>query len=178
MRHCVRFYFYILFGVFMDIDINKLDFKSAAFYWYGFGLSVIPIIPGKKQSALKWDLWLEGLSPDNIYEHWEKHPDHEVGFIVGDGVIIFDADTPAAIAALVVLEKAFDARPSLTVTTTKGQHHYYKRASGTFAKSDSHSTEEHPARIDVKTGRSLVVLPPSTGKDVDIDEAVNVDELT
>jgi hypothetical protein len=66
----------------------------------------------------------------------------------------------------------------LTVTTRKGQHHYFKRTQGTFAKSDSHNTGNYPERIDVKAGRGFVVLPPSTGKDVDIDEAENVAELT
>jgi hypothetical protein len=102
--------------------------------------------------------------------YWAQHPSHEVGFIVGDDVIVFDADSPKSIAALALLEKTFDITPSLTVNTSKGQHHYYKRTPGTYAKSDSHNTEKHPERIDVKTGRALVILPPSTGKEVDIDE--------
>jgi hypothetical protein len=161
----------------MTININQLDFKSTAFYWYGFGLSVIPIIPGKKQPAVKWS-WVDGQSTEEINNHWTKHPDHEVGYIVGDDIIVFDADSPAAIAALAELEKMFDMTPCLTVTTKNGEHHYYKRAPGTFAKTDSHSTEKYPERIDVKAGRSLVVAPPSTGKEVDIEEAENVGELT
>lgn len=145
-------------------------YPAAAIHWHSFGFSVIPIIPGKKQSAVKWDPWLAALSQETISAHWDKHPDHELGFIVGDDVIVFDADSPEAIAALAELEKAFDINPALTVSTAKGQHHYFRRAPGTYAKSDSHSTEEHPERIDVKTGRALVVLPPSTGKEVDIDE--------
>ena len=147
-----------------------LPFSNAATYWHNFGFAVIPIIPGTKLPAVKWDPWLSALSQETISAHWDKHPDHELGFIVGDDVIVFDADSPAAIAALAELEKAFDVTPCLTVTTTKGQHHYFRRATATYAKSDSHSTEEHPERIDVKTGRALVVLPPSTGKEVDIDE--------
>ena len=153
-------------------------YPSAAIHWHSFGFAVIPIIPGKKQSAVKWDAWLDGLSTEKIKTHWDKHPDHELGLIVGDGIIVFDADSPAAIAALNELEKTFCSPPALTVTTSKGQHHYFKRAPDTYAKSDSHSTEKHPDRIDVKTGRGLVVLPPSTGKEADIEEAENVAELT
>ena len=153
-------------------------YPAAALRWHSFGFAVIPIIPGKKQSAVKWDVWLDGLSTDKIKTHWDKHPDHELGFIVGDGVIVFDADSPEAIAALAELEKAFDVTPRLTATTHKGQHHHFRRAPDTFVKTDSHSTEKHPERIDVKAGRTLVVLPPSTGKEVEIDEAENLDDLT
>jgi len=162
----------------MTSSDNLLQYSNAAIYWHSFGFSVIPIIPGKKQSAVKWYAWLDGLSTEKIKTHWEKHPDHELGFIVGDDVIVFDADSPAAIAALNELEKTFCSPPALTVTTSKGQHHYFKRAPDTYAKSDSHSTEKHPDHIDVRTGRGLVVLPPSTGKEADIEEAENVAELT
>ena len=147
-----------------------LPYSNAAKYWHTFGFAVIPIRPGTKLPAVRWDPWLAALSPETISAYWDKHPDHEVGFIVGDDIIVFDADSPESIAALALLEKTFDLSPCLTVNTSKGQHHYFKRAPGTYAKTDSHSTVEHPERIDVKTGRALVVLPPSTGKEVDIDE--------
>ena len=162
----------------MTININQLDFKSAAFYWYGFGLDVTPIIPGTELPAVKYDPCLDGLSTEMINDHWDKHPDHEVGFIVGDDVIVFYTDSPAAIAALAELEKTFDTDPLLTIATSKGVLHYFRRAPGTFAKTDSHDTKAHPDRIEVRTGRALVVLPPSIGKEVDIDEAQDVSELT
>jgi hypothetical protein len=145
---------------------NRPDFKRAALYWYGFGFQVIPIIPGKKKPPCQWSPWLDDLSAEKIEDHWERHPDHEVGFIVGEDYIVFDADSRMAIVSLYEIEEAFDLSPAMIVKTTKGEHHYFKRPSGTYAKSDSHSTEEHPERIDVKTGRALVILPPSTGKEV------------
>ena len=147
-----------------------LSYLQAAIYWYSFGFAVIPIIPGTKLPAVKWDPWLDALSQETISTYWAENPDHEVGFIVGDDVIVFDADSPKSIAALTLLEKTFNISPCLTVNTSKGQHHYFRRAADTYAKSDAHSTEKHPQRIDVKTGRALVILPPSTGKEVDIDE--------
>jgi hypothetical protein len=162
----------------MKLTDTETPFRSAALNWHSFGLAVIPIIPGTKLPAVKWDPWLTTLSPETISAYWAQHPDHELGFIVGDDVIVFDADSLESIAALAELEKAFDVSPCLTITTSKGQHHYYRRASGTYAKTDSHSTEKHPGRIDIKAGRSLVVLPPSTDKEVDIVEAENVDDLT
>lgn len=154
------------------------NYRTAAFAWYGFGFSVIPIIPGTKKTAVKWDEWLEKLSPASIDEYWSKHPDHEVGFIVGDEIIVFDADRPEAIAELCQLEEAFDLTPDLVVTTKKGEHHYFRRAAGTYARSDSHSTEDHPERIDAKTGRAMVVLPPSPGKEIRYREVNEASELS
>ncbi|CRI63938.1 putative Primase C terminal 2 family protein [Thiocapsa sp. KS1] len=166
---------------FFDFGPNSdgtTNYRTAAFAWYGFGLSVIPIIPGTKKTAVKWDEWHEKRSPASIDEYWSKHPDHEVGFIVGDEIIVFDADSPEAIAELCQLEEAFDLTPDLVVTTKKGEHHYFRRAAGTYAKSDSHSTEDHPERIDVKTGRAMVVLPPSPGKEIRYREVDEADELS
>jgi hypothetical protein len=153
------------------------DFGQAALEWFNFGLSVIPLLPGKKVTAVKWDRWLEPLSPDSIGAYWAEHPDHEVGCIVGDGLIVLDADTPVAGAALAKIEDAFDVSPAMVIRTRKGLHHYYRRGPGTFAKSDAHSTEAHPERIDVKTGRAMVVLPPSTGKEVEYMEVEHVEQL-
>ena len=168
-----------------DVRINPpqavnpiASYIEAALYWRAYGLNAIPIIPGTKQTAVKWEPWLDRLTMAKIAGHWSQHPDHELGFIVGDDIIVLDADSPEAKVALAILEKTFDVTPNLTVNTTKGVHHYYKRAAGTFAKSDSHSTEEYPERLDVKTGRSMVILPPSTGKSLDIDEAENAGNLT
>ena len=144
---------------------------DAALHWYRFGLDVIPIVPGAKKPAVKWDPWLNGLSEANITRYWRKHPTHEVGFIVSDDLIVFDADTPQSLSRLCELEQAFDISPSLTVKTSKGEHHYFRRTAGVLAKSDSHSSEKFPERIDVKTGRALIVLPPSGGREVLVDES-------
>jgi hypothetical protein len=150
----------------MTHDNTTPDFRDSAFRWYGFELNVIPVIPGMKRTAVKWNAWIEDFSTTAINDHWILHPDHEVGCIVGDDLIVFDADSPEAIAALVELEQRHGLSPGLVVTTPRGEHHYYRRAEGSNARSDAHSTETHPERIDVKTGRALVVLPPSSGRQV------------
>ena len=156
----------------------KPEFKSAALDWLQRGLAVIPILPSAKTPAVKWDPWLAELSEDSIDKHWTQNPDHEVGFIVGDAMIVFDADTPQSIVALAQIEEAFDATPLWVHKTRRGEHHFFRRAPGTFAKSDAHSSTEHPERIDVKSGRSIVVLPPSTGKSVDMREVEHASELS
>ena len=153
-------------------------YLEAALYYFERGYKVIPIESQTKRTAVKWDPWLADLSKQKINQYWLQNPTHELGFIVGDDLIVFDADSPVSIAALVEIEKAFDITPNLIIKTTKGVHHYYKRAKGTVAKSDSHCTMLHPERIDVKTGRALIILPPSSGKSIVLNEAENADELT
>lgn len=140
------------------------NYPDAALFWYRFGFDVIPIEPNLKHPVLKWDPWLESLSEDTIQEHWKVHPEHHVGLVVGDKIIIFDADAPESVSALYQVEKQFGVKPFLRVRTTRGEHHYFVRKKGTKAKSDAHSTDGCPERLDVKTGRAIVVLPPSGGK--------------
>lgn len=151
---------------------------AGALHWHEFGFHSIPTVPTAKRTVVFWDEWLNDLSAKKISKHWSQNPEHEVGLIVGDETIVLDADSAESIAALAALEKAHNVTPSMIVKTTKGEHHYYRRAKGTFAKSDSHSTKEFPERLDVKTGRALVILPPSTGKLLAICDAKNASELT
>lgn len=151
---------------------------EAALFWYRVGFQVMPTAPNTKVPAVMWDPWLAGLSPEAIRSYWSKYPGHQLGFIVGVDTIVFDADSPASIAALADIEDAFNSVPKLVVKTAKGEHHYYRRGKGSRARSDAHSTEKHPERIDIKTGRALVILPPSTGKTVAIWKAGNASELS
>ena len=139
---------------------------EAAKYWYKFGFDVIPVVADTKCPAVAWDLWLAKLSLESIASHWSMNPNRDVGFIVGTDYIVLDADSPESIAALERIEASFGAVPKLVVGTKKGVHHYFKLAVGTIAKSDAHCTEKHPERIDVKTGRAMVVLPPSAGRSI------------
>lgn len=156
---------------------ESVDCKDAALEWFNRDFDVIPLTPASKVTAVKWDPWLDGLSRGKITDYWTKHPDHELGFIVGDECLVLDADSPEALSALYQIEKAFDISSNLIIKTTKGEHHYYRLVPNVKVKSDSHSTEKHPERIDVKTGRALVVLPPSTGKSVLVDEVNCLAEL-
>lgn len=151
---------------------------EAALYWHRFGFSVIPALPNEKRTAVTWDSWLANLSNETIIAHWSAHPDHEIGFIVGESIIVLDADSPESIAALQAIEEKFGFTPKLADKTSKGMHHFFQLASGTFVHPDSHSTEKHPERIDIKTGRSLVMLPNSTGKHIERCEIDTWDQLS
>lgn len=141
--------------------VSKLE---AAHHWFQFGYKVIPNIPETKTPAVGWDNWSKNLSAASISEYWADHPNHDIAFLVGEEIIVLDADAPEAVAALDALERKFHAAPLMIVKTTRGEHHYFRRTPDVYAKTDSHSTKDHPERIDVKTGRTLITLPPSTGK--------------
>ncbi len=161
-----------------NLPIDRLpNFRSAALEWFAFGFSVIPIKPETKTTAMYWDPWLENLSEEKILTHWEKFPNHEVGFIVGDDIIVFDADSLEAIAALTTLEWEHSLIPNLVVKTRRGEHHYFRKASGAFAKTSGHGSENPNQKIDVKTGRTMVILPPSTGKTSMTHEAEDFGDL-
>jgi len=168
-----------------DLLLQELpsDYRMAAHFWLEFDFTPIPLVPGKKVTAVPWS-WTDNLDHEKIDRHWAEHPDHEIGAIVDERVFVIDADGPAAVAALYSIENALDVSPNLIVKTKKGEHHYFRRATGSYARMDSHSTELHPDRVDVRTGRghgkgrSMIVLPPSLGKAIVLNEADSVADLT
>jgi len=160
-----------------DRDPQK-GFLATAFYWLGFGLHVIPIDDDSKVIAVKTDEWLDGLGTTSIKAYWVEHPDHEVGCIVGNDMITFDANTPEAVTALIELEYRFRMTPKLVISTNNGEHHLYRLAAGTIVKPETHSSEKHPDRIDILTGPSAMILPPCAGKSVTTHIAEQIDYLT
>lgn len=158
--------------------VPSYSLRQAALDWFERNYDVIPIIPDTKQTAVKWYGWLAGLSLPTITAYWLLHPKNELGFIVGDNIVVLDADSPESVAALIALEVEHGVKPNLVINTKKGVHHHLKRAAGTLAKSDSHCTKKHPERIDIKTGRAMVILPPSSGKSIALNEIKNADDLT
>jgi hypothetical protein len=134
---------------------------EAALRWFELGLPVIPIVAGTKRPAVTWDPWLGKLSVEAIRGHWAGHPSDDLGAILGDGLLVLDTDGPDATAALYELEQRHGVEPRIIVSTRRGEHHYFAVGNGVHARQDSHDGNLHPERIDVKTGRSMVNLPPS-----------------
>lgn len=139
---------------------------EGALWWFAFGYRVIPLVPGKKRPVKPHHPWLNDLSIDTIRQHWAQHPDHEVGAVLDHTQFVLDADSPEADKALVDLERQFDVTPSLIIKTRRGHHHHFRLAHGTFAKADSHHTEEFSDRVDLRADNNSVVLTPSRDKSV------------
>lgn len=140
------------------------SYPGSAIFWFDFGLSVIPVLPGTKQTAVKWDQWLQQLSLRQVVSYWRANPTHEVGFIVGPSMVVLDADSPKAVAAMIEAERCFGVQPSMIVQTTRGEHHYFQKSPDLRCKTTCKIVGEVHDRIDVKTGRTMVILPPSPGK--------------
>lgn len=160
------------------------DCKAAAHWWFDFGFNVAPMDAREKHTAYKWADYLEQLEAEGhaaINRYFQGG--HEVCAIVDSQLFVLDADTPEALAALVAIEKAHDLTPNLVVQTRKGEHHYYRKAPATYAHCAGYSSKKDPHKIDVRTGRThtegrgVIVLPPSTGKVILVNEADNVADL-
>jgi putative DNA primase/helicase len=158
--------------------------SEAAHWWHEFGFTVIPICPNEKHPPFGWQPWLDKLSHGSISKHWGAKPNHELGAVLDHSFLVLDADSKESLAALHKLEKEFDKTPNLIVKTKKGEHHFFKRAPDTYAITKGYSTEKDATKIDVKTGRSetdgrsIVVLAPSTNKQVLHNDADSADDLT
>lgn len=151
-------------------------FGRVALDWFEFGFAVVPIRPREKQTATSWD-FAENLTQERIRKHWNQNPHHEIGFIVGEDMIVLDADTPEAVKTLNIIEESHGIKSSMIVKTTRGEHHYFRRAPNTYAKTTGHGKNPEQA-IDIKTGRTMVVMPPSTGKQIILQTAKTATELS
>ena len=159
-----------------------VDCGEAAHRWLDFGLQTIPLDEEKK-TAVKWDKWLDNLTHDSITAHWAANPDHNVGAIVDDKLFVIDADTIKGVARLQEIEESCNVTPNMIHKTSKGEHHFFRRAPSTYAMMASYNSKEHPEKLDIRTGRSategrsMVVLPPSEGKSVILCKAESIDDL-
>lgn len=160
------------------------DCKAAAHWWYVFGFQVAPMDPATKHTRLKWGPWLDSLQRNGhaVIDHAFRDDD-ALCAIVDASLFILDADTPEAVAELRIIEQQFDQQPNLVVQTRKGEHHYFRKALGTYAHSAGFNSKTHPTNIDIRTGRSategrsVIVLPPTPGKVVEIKEAATAADL-
>jgi Primase C terminal 2 (PriCT-2)/Bifunctional DNA primase/polymerase, N-terminal len=142
---------------------RKVDW---ALYLAHAGFTVIPVLPDTKTPAAKWEPWESNQTDEQIQSHWKKYPHHDVGIISNSELIVFDADGEQSLKALQSLEEKHALTPACVVKTRKGEHHYFLRPKDVFARQDSHSTKLHPAKIDVKTNRSLIIGPGSVNKEI------------
>jgi len=157
---------------------NATDFLSAAMHAYGYGLAPIPIIQGTKETAVEQDQWLQNLNTPKVCDYWKEHPEHELGCILDGQLIVLCANTPESIQRLKTIEKEFGLTPEVIIQTPEGQLHFFRCAQGTVAKSDAHSSEKFPSKIDIKTAGDLIMLPPSSGNKFLVFNAKNRKELS
>jgi hypothetical protein len=150
---------------------------AAALDYFDRGFKVIRVVPGTKKSAVKWDPWLNGLTREVVHNTWSNHH-YDVGAILGPDLYVLDSDSPEAEAAIQTNCAKHGIHSNKIVKTKRGYHHYFSLTPGTTINSHTFSTEHHPSRIDVKTGRSMMVMPPSGGRYLITTGSPTVTELT
>lgn len=148
-----------------------------ALHLSGMGFSVVPIAAGTKQTYQPWAGWEADQSREKIRSHWLQNPNDDIG-IFTKNLAVFDADHSAAQGALHSLEMKHGLRASITVRTRKGCHDYFLVPPGVTVRQDSHSTEDHPERIDVRAQRSYIVGPGSTDKTIVTWDVERVSDMT
>ena len=144
------------------------------------GFRILPIRPRTKRSYQPWEKWEREQSAELIRNHWLRNPEDDIG-IFTEGLYVADADHPASQAALNEIKERHGVRASISVKTRKGVHDYFALPPGMQVRQDSHSTENHPERIDVKTGRGYIIGPGSTDKTVltwDVEHASQIAAVT
>jgi len=121
----------------MDKFKMKLaNILEAALVWFTFGLQVIPVVPGTKKPAVKWDPWLDNLNEQTIIDHWGKYPDHELASIVGPEVVVFDMDSEEASTAMLSIMQRHNASRLLVVKRGRGSPCYFRFANGVATNGD------------------------------------------
>jgi hypothetical protein len=150
----------------------------AASWWHDFGFMVYPVRPGRKIPAYQnLPSWLECYSREKVQKHWTKNPSHDIGIRIPVGVIALDTDNSKGTIALNRIFEEYGIVPNLVESTTQGGHYLLRLKEGTYAPSDTSSTEDHPQFIDVLTTRRNLVVSPSTGKDLVVCEAQSINDL-
>lgn len=103
---------------------------APAINWRGLydrGWSIIPVKPGSKLPAIRWDRYQMHRATVEEVAEWAA-TDCNVGVVTGaiSGIVVLDCDTPEAIEQAEVLGVA----GALSVRTAKGRHFYFHHPGG------------------------------------------------
>jgi len=134
------------------------DFAEAAASLADRGWAVFPLIPGRKEPAVKWRSEQEwSKDPDYVYDNW---PDgYNIGIACGpSGLLVVDCDVKHGKDGISDFRRVVGGKPAtFTVSTPSGGEHYYYKTSRTW----SNATGSLPASIDIRGSGGLVVAPGS-----------------
>jgi Bifunctional DNA primase/polymerase, N-terminal len=120
------------------------------------GLSIIPLKPNSKISALDWGQFQNRLPTTGEVQSWRSaFPNMNVGIVTGavSDIIVLDLDGDEAFEVL----KGFGEIPlTPTVQTAKGKHFYFKHPGSRVGN----KTRLRP-KVDLRGDHGYVVAPPS-----------------
>jgi P4 family phage/plasmid primase-like protien len=152
--------------------------KESAEIWLDAGFSIIPacLSDGVKKPLVKFaEIRLE-LTPQHSLNWLKQFPNATaLATTTDNGLFVLDADTPESLEAIYCLEAQYKVSPNLIVSTRNGEHHYFRISAEVNAISRGFDGKKFPRKIDIKTGKSIVILPPSTR---DGEEAYSIKHST
>jgi P4 family phage/plasmid primase-like protien len=137
---------------------------EAAKLWLDAGFPIIPacISNGKKKPLVKFKDIRHELTPLHSLDWLKKFPNATaLATTTDNGLFVLDADTPESLDAIYCLEAQNKVSPHLIVSTQNGEHHYFRIGAEINVTSRGFDGKKYPNKIDIKTGKSIVMLPPS-----------------
>lgn len=136
---------------------------SAARIYADAGMWVIPIVPGERRPAVKWQDMKAPADDQQLREWFQKH-NYGVGILTGQksGVIVIDVDTYKINGRADTVLSAFTS--DLVVETPSGGRHIYFRTNGTLIANSQSKLEEG---VDVRGDGGIAIMPPSLAQKKD-----------
>lgn len=146
-------------------NFADIDFLNYALNYAGMQLSIIPLKPQSKKSAVGWKTYqTRRATPEEIQDWWENNKQRNIAAVTGaiSGIVVIDVDPRkgGSIEKLKELGLTDDDLNTVTCCTGgNGLHIYYKHP-GKYTPSAIISPG-----IDLKGDGGYVVLPPSRHPD-------------
>ncbi len=135
--------------------------KEWALYYLSLGLRPLPVTPGRKFPAVKWEAYQTREPTMEEIESWDWSGG--VGTVT-NGLVLVDCDKGGE-----ALLKDKECPPSWTVRTGSGGLHRHFRGNGTPTRNAVALLKgENGAQVDIRADGGFVILPPTqhvdTGK--------------
>jgi P4 family phage/plasmid primase-like protien len=144
---------------------TNTNMNVAAKIWLDAGFPIIPasLSDGVKKPLVKFAEIRHELTPQHSLDWLKQCPNATaLATTTDNGLFVLDADTPESLEAIYCLEEQYKVSPNLIVSTRNGEHHYFRNAAEVNAISRGFDGKKFPNKIDIKTGKSIVILPPSS----------------
>jgi Bifunctional DNA primase/polymerase, N-terminal len=133
------------------------DVRGAAWRYYtAHGWSVIPVRPGEKRPAVRWQDYEVRRPGEGELERWWRNGSRlGVGVVTGrvSGIAVVDADGELGLATLEILELP---RTPTVRTGSGGRHLYFRHTGGKIC-----TTAAILPGVDVRGDGGFVVAPPT-----------------
>ena len=135
-------------------ETDPVIFGKHAPYMAKLGLAVLPLKRDRTPLVSRFNKWKSRPSEGRVEVWAEDHPGANIGILPGlSDLIVIDNDD---LEQDELVESLCGPTP-LTVRSNRGRHRYYKKP----AESLPSNLRSFGLKVDVKSGNSIVIAPPS-----------------